>query len=90
MDGGRTEIETVRPAARADRPLASNWQPSPHMFQSLNIAAAGMAAQETQLDTIANNLANANTVGYKLQNAELEDLLYQKRPFRPGSPTAAT
>jgi flagellar basal-body rod protein FlgG len=47
------------------------------MFQSLNIAATGMAAQETQLDTIANNLANANTVGYKLQNAEFEDLLYQ-------------
>src|SRR5580704_10333691 len=47
------------------------------MFRSLNIAATGMAAQETQLDTIANNLANANTVGYKRQNAEFEDLLYQ-------------
>jgi flagellar basal-body rod protein FlgG len=47
------------------------------MFRSLNIAATGMAAQETQLDTIANNLANANTVGYKKQNAEFEDLLYQ-------------
>jgi flagellar basal-body rod protein FlgG len=47
------------------------------MFRSLNIAATGMAAQETQLDTIANNLANANTVGYKAQNAEFEDLLYQ-------------
>jgi flagellar basal-body rod protein FlgG len=47
------------------------------MFRSLNIAATGMAAQETQLDTIANNLANANTVGYKRQNAEFEDLVYQ-------------
>jgi flagellar basal-body rod protein FlgG len=47
------------------------------MFRSLNIAATGMTAQETQLDTIANNLANANTVGYKKQNAEFEDLLYQ-------------
>ena len=47
------------------------------MFRSLNIAATGMAAQETQLNTIANNLANANTVGYKRQNAEFEDLLYQ-------------
>jgi flagellar basal-body rod protein FlgG len=47
------------------------------MFRSLNIAATGMAAQETQLDTIANNLANANTVGYKRQDAEFEDLLYQ-------------
>jgi flagellar basal-body rod protein FlgG len=36
-----------------------------------------MVAQETKLDTIANNLANANTVGYKRQEAEFEDLLYQ-------------
>ena len=36
-----------------------------------------MVAQETQLDTISNNLANANTAGYKRQNAEFEDLLYQ-------------
>ena len=49
------------------------------MFRSLNIAATGMAAQETQLNTIANNLANANTVGYKRQNAEFEDLLYQNQ-----------
>jgi flagellar basal-body rod protein FlgG len=47
------------------------------MFRSLNIAATGMAAQETQLSTIANNLANSNTVGYKRQNAQFEDLLYQ-------------
>ena len=31
------------------------------MFRSLHVAATGMAAQETKLDTIANNLANANT-----------------------------
>ncbi|MEO8799411.1 MAG: flagellar basal-body rod protein FlgG [Polyangiaceae bacterium] len=47
------------------------------MFRSLHVAATGMVAQETQLDTIANNLANANTTGYKRQNAEFEDLLYQ-------------
>jgi flagellar basal-body rod protein FlgG len=47
------------------------------MFRSLNVAATGMAAEETQLDTIANNLANANTAGYKTQNAQFEDLLYQ-------------
>jgi flagellar basal-body rod protein FlgG len=50
---------------------------SPGMFRSLNVAATGMAAQETQLDTIANNLANANTTGYKHQDAQFEDLLYQ-------------
>lgn len=47
------------------------------MFRSLHIAATGMTAQETQLDTIANNLANANTTGFKRQNADFEDLLYQ-------------
>lgn len=47
------------------------------MFRSLNVAATGMAAQETQLDTIANNLANANTTGYKAQTAQFEDLLYE-------------
>lgn len=47
------------------------------MFRSLHVAATGMTAQETKLDTIANNLANASTVGYKRQDAEFEDLLYQ-------------
>ncbi len=36
-----------------------------------------MAAQETQLSTIANNLANANTTGYKAQQVQFEDLLYE-------------
>lgn len=44
-----------------------------------------MASQETKLDTIANNLANANTSGYKRQEAEFEDLLYQN--LRTAGPT---
>jgi flagellar basal-body rod protein FlgG len=47
------------------------------MFRSLNIAATGMAAQETHLEGISNNIANANTTGYKRQRVEFEDLLYQ-------------
>lgn len=47
------------------------------MFRSLHVAATGMTAQETKLDTIANNLANANTTGFKRQDADFEDLLYQ-------------
>jgi flagellar basal-body rod protein FlgG len=43
----------------------------------LHIAATGMAAQETQLEGVANNIANANTNGYKRQRVEFEDLLYQ-------------
>jgi flagellar basal-body rod protein FlgG len=57
------------------------------MFRSLNVAASGMVAQETKLDTIANNLANANTSGYKRQDAEFEDLLYQN--VRSATPNAA-
>jgi len=37
-----------------------------------------MQAQETKLDTIANNLANANTTGFKRQESEFEDLIYQR------------
>lgn len=57
------------------------------MFRSLNVAATGMVAQETKLDTIANNLANTNTAGYKRQDAEFEDLLYQN--IRAATPNAA-
>jgi flagellar basal-body rod protein FlgG len=47
------------------------------MFRSLHIAATGMAAQETQLEGVSNNIANANTTGYKRQRIEFQDLLYQ-------------
>jgi flagellar basal-body rod protein FlgG len=56
------------------------------MFRALQVAATGMAAQETKLDTVANNLANANTTGYKKQEVEFEDLLYQN--LRAAGPTA--
>jgi flagellar basal-body rod protein FlgG len=47
------------------------------MTQSLNTAATGMAAQQTNLDVISNNLANVNTTGYKAERAEFQDLMYQ-------------
>jgi flagellar basal-body rod protein FlgG len=47
------------------------------MFRSLHIASTGMAAQESQLDAISNNLANVSTVGYKKVRADFQDLLYQ-------------
>ena len=40
-------------------------------------AAAGMAVQQLNMDTISNNLANVNTTGYKRARAEFQDLLYQ-------------
>lgn len=47
------------------------------MIRSLWTGASGMIAQQTNVDTIANNLANVNTVGYKSENAEFKSLLYQ-------------
>ena len=47
------------------------------MIRALYSAASGMKAQELNLDNIANNLANANTVGYKARRAEFQDLMYQ-------------
>ncbi|MDE7246370.1 MAG: flagellar hook-basal body protein [Lachnospiraceae bacterium] len=47
------------------------------MVRSLWSGATGMNAQQTNVDTIANNLANVNSVGYKAQVAEFKSLLYQ-------------
>ncbi|MBE5943845.1 MAG: flagellar basal-body rod protein FlgG, partial [Lachnospiraceae bacterium] len=47
------------------------------MMRSLWTAASGMRAQQTNVDTIANNLANVNTTGYKTQEASFKALLYQ-------------
>jgi len=54
------------------------------MIRALYSAASGMKAQETNVDNIANNLANANTVGYKMRRAQFEDLMYQSM-IQPGS-----
>lgn len=47
------------------------------MIRSLNTAATGMKVQQTNMDVIANNIANASTVGFKRSRAEFEDLMYQ-------------
>jgi flagellar basal-body rod protein FlgG len=47
------------------------------MFKTLNTAATGMAAQQTNMDVISNNLANVSTTGFKKARAEFEDLMYQ-------------
>ena len=47
------------------------------MTRSLNTAGTGMVAQQYNLDTIANNLANVNTTSFKQQRAEFSDLFYQ-------------
>jgi flagellar basal-body rod protein FlgG len=47
------------------------------MIRSLYIAKTGLDAQQTQLDVIANNLANTSTTGFKRSRAVFEDMLYQ-------------
>ena len=47
------------------------------MIPSLWIAKTGLDAQQTNMDVIANNLANVSTNGFKRQRAVFEDLLYQ-------------
>ena len=46
-------------------------------MQALRIAATGMAAQETNVEVISNNIANMRTTGFKKYRAEFQDLLYQ-------------
>lgn len=46
------------------------------MLQALSIAATGMQAQQTRIEVIANNLANASTPGFKISRARFQDLLY--------------
>lgn len=58
-------------------------------MKSLNIAATGMLAQQRNVEVIANNIANLNTVGYKRQRAEFQDLLYQTLE-RPGALSSTT
>ena len=42
------------------------------MLRALNTSATGMAAQESNVNTISNNLANVNTVGFKQDRTEFE------------------
>lgn len=47
------------------------------MMRALWTAASGMVSQQTNVDTISNNLANINTTGYKKETAQFKSLLYQ-------------
>jgi flagellar basal-body rod protein FlgG len=47
------------------------------MLRALYTAASGMESQQLNIDTIAHNLANINTSGFKQRRAQFQDLLYQ-------------
>ncbi len=57
-------------------------------MRALFTAATGMEAQQTRIDTIANNLANVGTTGFKKGRAEFEDLFYETLRA-PGATSAA-
>jgi flagellar basal-body rod protein FlgG len=58
------------------------------MIRALYSAASGMTAQQLNVDNIANNLANANTAGYKMRRAQFQDLIYQSM-IQPGASAGA-
>ncbi|HTR38443.1 MAG TPA: flagellar basal-body rod protein FlgG [Bryobacteraceae bacterium] len=58
------------------------------MIRALYSAASGMAAQQLNVDNIANNLANANTNGFKMRRTQFQDLLYQS-VVQPGAAAGA-
>jgi flagellar basal-body rod protein FlgG len=56
-------------------------------MRALYTAASGMNAQQANIDNVANNLANVNTVGFKKSRVDFEDLVYQQIKA-PGTPTS--
>ena len=56
------------------------------MHAALYVSKTGLAAQDKQLTTISNNLANVNTVAFKRDRAVFEDLIYQNQR-QPGAQT---
>ena len=58
------------------------------MIRALFSAGSGMNAQQMSIDNIANNLANANTTGFKARRTQFQDLLYQSF-LQPGSAAGA-
>jgi flagellar basal-body rod protein FlgG len=60
------------------------------MFSSLWIAKTGLDAQQTRMDAISNNLANASTTGYKASRPAFQDLMYQNRGQPGGQTTEQT
>ena len=58
------------------------------MIRALYSAGSGMNAQQMSIDNIANNLANANTTGFKARRTQFQDLLYQS-VLQPGAAAGA-
>lgn len=55
----------------------ATMQEAQAMLKALHTAASGMSAQETNVNTISNNIANVNTTGFKRGRTEIDDLSYE-------------
>ena len=55
----------------------TSMQEAQAMLKALHTAASGMSAQETNVNTISNNIANVNTTGFKRDRVMFQDLFYQ-------------
>lgn len=60
------------------------------MIRGLYTAATGMSAQQHQIDVTANNIANVNTIGFKRDRAEFQDLMYESLNYTAGSTSEST
>jgi flagellar basal-body rod protein FlgG len=59
------------------------------MMRALYTSASGMQAQQYNIDTISNNVANVNTTGFRKNEARFQDLVYQQLRS-PGTPVGAS
>ncbi|WP_419769134.1 MAG: flagellar basal-body rod protein FlgG [Candidatus Marinarcus sp.] len=60
------------------------------MLRSLYTAATGMTAQQHQIDVTSNNIANVNTIGFKKDRAEFQDLMYETLNYTAGKTSQTT
>ena len=60
------------------------------MLNSLYVSALGMHVQKSQLDVVSNNLANANTAGYKRERMDFSSVLDRQAAFAAVDPSGAT
>ncbi len=61
-----------------------------NVLKAMHTAATGMDAQALRVDTIANNLANANTTGFKKSQVDFADLMYEVMQLPGGAQTEST
>lgn len=60
------------------------------MIRGLYTAAAGMNAQQHQIDVTSNNIANVNTTSFKQDRAEFQDLMYESLNYTAGATSEST